>query len=127
MAAVVGILPEASQSSPLLYAAFALVIISILSGIAWMRYVAEVTMYSEGNALAGHGYVAMYAFLYGMAFFVVYVMWNGPPDRGWGQPDTISGQVRWAVGTLLLATMIGAAAYYFNKRRKRRRSRGEAE
>jgi hypothetical protein len=88
MAAVVGVMPGASLSSPLLYVAFGLVLLSILSGIMWIRHVAWVTISSEGNALGGHGYPAVLSFLSGMVVFVQYVLWNSP---GPGSAQTARG------------------------------------
>lgn len=96
MAAVVGVMPGASLSSPLLYVAFGLVLLSILSGIMLIRHVAWVTISSEGNALGGHGYPAVLSFLSGMVVFVQYVLWNSP---GPGSAQTARGQV---LGTLVL-------------------------
>jgi hypothetical protein len=120
MAAVVGVLPDSSASSPLLYLAFALVLISIFSGIAWMRDIAWVTMSSEGNPLGGFGHVAATSFVVGMAVFVMYVLWNDPGTGG--GPDTPREQLRWAIGALVLAGGTTLAVLLFRTWRGRRRS-----
>jgi hypothetical protein len=100
MAAVASVLPNASLSSPLLYLAFALVLMSIFTGILWMRDIAQVTMSSEGDALGGFAYVAVASFVYGLCVFLSYVLWNSPGPNG-GGPDTQREQLRWVVSTLL--------------------------
>jgi len=104
MAAVVGVMPDASLSSPLLYVAFALVLLSILDGIMWIRHIAWVTISSEGDALGGHGLPAILSFLSGLIVFVQYVLWNGSVSGG--PPQMARWQVL-AAFALLLGALVG--------------------
>jgi hypothetical protein len=124
MAAVVGVMPAQTLSSPLLYVSFVLVILSIFCGIVWMRDIARVTMSSEGDALGGFGLSAALSFALGLVIFGMYVLWNGPPEkhRDFLSPDTTQQQVRFVVGMLLLVGLVALVARFFRWRRQQRRS-----
>jgi hypothetical protein len=124
MAAVVGVMPTASASSPLLYIAFAFVIASIFTGIVWMRDIARVTRSSDGDALGGIASVAVISFMLGLAVFSLYVLWNSPPGRRSGilQPDTPQEQTRWVLGILVLAGVAALVGWFLRRRDARRRS-----
>jgi hypothetical protein len=124
MAAVVGVMPDTSVSSPLLYAAYALILISILCGIVWMRDIVRVTMASDGDALGGIGYVAVTSFMLGIFTFVLYVLWNdASPDTGnIMSPDTSREQTLWLLGLFGLFGVAALAGFIFRWWRSRRRS-----
>lgn len=124
MAAVVGVMPAQTLSSPLLYVSFVLVILSIFCGIVWMRDIARVTMSSQGDALGGFGLAAALSFAFGLVIFGMYVLWNGPPEkpRDFLSPDTTRQQVRVVVGMLLLVGLVALVARFFRWRRQQRRS-----
>jgi excisionase family DNA binding protein len=124
MAAVVGVMPDTSVSSPLLYAAYALILISILCGIVWMRDIVRVTMSSDGDALGEIGYVAVTSFMLGIFTFVLYVLWNDA-SRDTGNimsPDTPREQALWLLGLFGLFGVVALVGFIFRWWRSRRRS-----
>jgi hypothetical protein len=78
MAAVVGVMPTGVRAtSPMLYVAFACVILSIFGGIGWIRRIAEITIRSEGNPLGGFlSVAAVFLFVFGLISFTFYVLWS---------------------------------------------------
>jgi uncharacterized membrane protein SirB2 len=135
MGAVVGILPDASRASPLLYSAFAFVVLSVYTGIVWMREIAAAMGRSERHPLHTEGIpnmggVSSLLFVVGVGVFALYVVWSSPgdePDSWLGSwilsPDTPSEQSRWLVAFLVLIVLLVFGANFLRRWRKRRRSR----
>jgi hypothetical protein len=70
MAAVVGVMPRTSLSSPLLYVAYAFIFISIFSGIVWIYDIARAITSSTGNALRSPpAHIAVCTFIIGLGTF----------------------------------------------------------
>ncbi len=120
MAAVVGILPEGSLQSPLLYLAFGLVILSVFAGILWMRSIARVTVRSERNLFGGWDSFSALSFVLGLVCFVFYVLWSSP-GPGSRPPEE---QLGYAVGFLGLSITTAFVVDGIQRWRKRRRSGG---
>jgi hypothetical protein len=90
MAAVVGILPGGSLASPLLYIAFALVLISIFAGISAMYEIATRTSRSEGLVGGWWTWGSSAWFIVGLSAFITFVLLNSPMGSAPGAP---SGQL----------------------------------
>jgi hypothetical protein len=125
MAAVVGVMPEASLRSPSLYLAFAFVVASIFAGITWMREIAEITMSAEGDAMRVRvSTMAGGFFILGLFIFIQYVLFNYPGASHSYPPQD---QLRWAVVTVTVLAALPWVHKRFHRWQEQRRSRGEAE
>jgi hypothetical protein len=126
MAAVVGVMPEASLSSPSLYLAFAFVFFSIFAGITWMRDIARITIASH-EADATREPAAWFsggAFFLGLLIFSEYVLFNYP---GVSHSYTPRQEMRWALGTVTLIAGGLWVQIRYRKWQERQRSQREAE
>jgi hypothetical protein len=139
MGAVVGIMPNASRASPILYAAFALVVLSVYVGIMWMREIAAAMGRSERHPLQTEvlpniGGVSSLFFILGLGLFSFYVVFNHPGDdaEGWRgswivSPDTTSEQGRWLAAFLALVVIVLFVGYFARWRRKRKKRAQQSE
>jgi hypothetical protein len=118
MAAVVGILPETSLRSPLLYVAFALVILSIYTGIMGMHSIATKTARSEGFAGDRGSWGSSVWFIFGLFFFILFVLWNNPAGYAKSPGEQLLNAV-----VILVASFIGwYAGLTMRERRENRQS-----
>ena len=129
MAAVVGVMPRTSLSSPLVYVAYAFIFISIFSGIVWINDIARATTSSTGNALRSPpALIAVCAFIIGLGTFSLYVLWNNASGNSHDllSPDTTRQQVHWLLGFFALI-VIGVFVGLFLRWRDKQRQSKEAE
>jgi uncharacterized membrane protein HdeD (DUF308 family) len=130
MGAVVGIMPGASLASPLLYFAFAFVVLSVYCGMVWMREIADETGRSVRHpiitkTIPNIGGLSSLLFALGLGVFAMYVLFNSPPDDAGSwllSPDTPKEQSRWLAALLALLVLAFVWSRLFRGWRKRRRS-----
>jgi hypothetical protein len=127
MGAVVGVMPDKSLLSPLLYAAFAFILLAIMSGIGWMYDIARATASPSRDALLEYDRrVAGGSFMIGVLAFSLYVLWNNPGHDILG-PETPREQTRWFYGIFVLAGIAALVGFFLRRRRAKRQGPDESE